>query len=125
MLVRHGVWVRDAGDLLDAGETRLELLLAAGHDNDTLAGIATGSPEKVALMPADGGRQAVFRTEQVDGTGLPVILAEDRGFGPDVRREAVVHARDSGRHLLPAELVGKNLRQRPEPVSFDCRRSEM
>jgi hypothetical protein len=55
----------------------------------------------------------------VDGSGLPVILAEDRGFGTDIRREAVIDASDSGGHLLPAELVGEDLRQRAELVCFD------
>src|SRR5258707_4753762 len=104
MPVWHGVGMIDACHLLDAGETRLEVLLLSGHDDDTFAGVSTRSPEEVILMSADGRRQAVFRTEQVDGSGLSVILAEDRGFGTDFRREIVIDARDGGRHLLPAEL---------------------
>jgi hypothetical protein len=50
-------------------------------------------PEEVTLMAADGGRQAEFRTEQVDGSGLSVILAEDRGPGADFRREVVIATR--------------------------------
>jgi len=38
-------------------------------------------------MPADSGRQAIFRAEQVDSSGLPVILAEDGGLGTDFRRQ--------------------------------------
>src|SRR5450759_1911707 len=73
MLVRHRVGVINAGDLLNGGETRLEILLPSSHDDDTFAGVATRTPEDVALMPADCGRQAVLGTEQVDSSSLPVI----------------------------------------------------
>src|SRR5579864_834179 len=125
MLVRHGVGVINAGDFLNVGKPRLEVILPPSHDDHTFAGVPTRPPEEVVLMRADGGRQAVFRTEQVDGSGLAVILAEDRGFRSDLRREVVIDARDGRRHLLPAKLVGKELRQRAEPVSFDRGRREM
>src|SRR5260221_1614642 len=101
MFVWHGVGVIDTGHLLNAGETRLEVLLLPSQDDDTFAGVATRSPNKIILMRADGGWQAVFWTEQVDGSGFPVILAKDRRFGTDFRRKIVVKARDRCCHLLP------------------------
>ncbi len=77
------------------------------------------------MVPADSGRQAVFRAEEIDCTGLPVILAKDRGPGANLRRQAVVDARDRGRHLLPAELVGIDLRQWSQLVGFNRGRVEM
>src|SRR5260370_42617947 len=101
MLVWHGVGMIDAGHLLDAGETRLEVLLVSSHDDDTFAGVATRSPNKIILMPADGGRQAAFRTEQFDGSRLPGILAEDRGFGAYFWGFVTKSFRDGGWPLPP------------------------
>ncbi len=46
MLVWHGVGVINASDLLDIGETRLEVLLPSSHDDDTFAGVATRPQRK-------------------------------------------------------------------------------
>src|SRR5471030_1382372 len=125
MLVGHGVGVINAGSLLHARETPLEILLPPMHHNDAFDGVVSRSPEEIILMPADGWRQAVFRTEQIDRAGLAVILPENRGPGANVRWQAVVNARDRGSHLLPSELVGIDLRQRAQLVSFDGRGLEM
>src|SRR5258708_7887345 len=97
-------------DSLDAGKTRLQILPPARHDDHAFAGVITRSPQEIILMAADRTRQAVLRTEEVDGAGLPVILSEDRGPRADVRRKIVVNPRDLRRHFLPAELVGEELR---------------
>src|SRR5271166_1203053 len=63
MLVGHGIWVINGGDFPDIGELRFEIPHPSGHDDNAFAGVAARSPEEVALMAADGGRQTVFRTE--------------------------------------------------------------
>src|SRR6266498_4700136 len=124
MLVRHGVRVIHAGDLLHIREARLEIRLPSGHDDHALTGVSTRPPEEVALMPADGRWQAVSRAEQVDGPGLPVVLAEDGGLGANFLRKVVEDLGNGAGHLLPAELVGEDLRQRTEPVRFYGRLAE-
>ena len=94
MLVWHGIGVINTGDFLNSGEKLLESLLRVTHDDDTFARVATWSPEEVALMPADGWWQTVFRAEKIDSSGLPIILNEDRGFGAHIRREVVIDASD-------------------------------
>src|SRR5208283_5352116 len=103
----------------------VEIPSPSGHDDTAFAGVAARSPEEVALMAADGGRQTVFRTEQIDGSGLPVGLTKNRGLETDFGREFVIDARHGGRHLLPAELVGESLRQWAELVRLDGGRGEM
>ncbi len=56
VLVRHGVGVIDAGDLLHAGETLLKVPLLPLHHDDALPGVVPRSPEEVILVSADGGR---------------------------------------------------------------------
>ncbi len=49
------------------------------HHDHALAGVAPGSPKKIALMSADGRRQAVLGAEQIDRSRLPVGLRKDGG----------------------------------------------
>ena len=76
-------------------------------------------------MAADGGRQSVLGTEEIDGAGLSVVLSEDGGARADIGGQAVVDAGHGGGHVFPAELVGEELRQRPEFVILDARLLQM
>lgn len=53
MLVRHRIWVAHARDLLHAYKQSLEALLAIIHDDRTLAGVISRSPQEIALVTAD------------------------------------------------------------------------
>src|ERR1035441_7091955 len=106
---------------LHHGELALQIRLPARHHNHAFSSSAARAPKKVVLVAADGGREAVFGTEEIDGAGLSVVLSEDGGARADVGGQAVVNARHGGGHFLPPELIGKKLGQRSEPVSLDAR----
>src|SRR5262245_37174594 len=112
MLVRHRVRVRYLCNLPECGEDLGQPLRLVVHHDHALAGATMGPPQIIALMSANGAalRNAVLRTEKIDGSGLPIVLPEDSGLGAYVRCQAVVRTRDCGRHLLPAELIGEQLR---------------
>src|SRR6202041_440181 len=85
------------------------------------SGVAPGTPQKIVLMSADGRGQTVLGAEQIDGPRLAVGLGEDRGARADVRGQAVVDARNGGRHLVPSELIREDLWQRSQLVRLNCR----
>ena len=76
-------------------------------------------------MSADGFRQAVLRTEEIQGASLAVVLCEDRRTGAYVRGQDVVDARHLGGHFFPSELVGIQLGQRAELVGLNARLLKM
>src|SRR5262245_57744813 len=123
MLVWHGVRMRYACNLPECGEYLGQPLRPVVHHDHTLACVTVRPPQIIALVSANGAAlgDAVLRTKKIDGPGLPVVLREDGGPGADVWCQTVVRSRDRRRHLLPAELIGKQLRQRSEPVIFDTR----
>ncbi len=115
----------DSGHFADLREAGLEIPLISIEDDDAFTGVAARPPKEIVLMSADGGRQSVFGTEEVNRPGLSVILAKDRGLGTYFGGKVVVDARNSRSHFLPTELVGIDLRQRPELMIFDRGRGEV
>ena len=66
-----------------------------------LASVSVPSPVEIILVAADRRR-----------AGFAVVAAENSSMRPNVGRQRVVARRESARHLLPPEAVGKILRQR-------------
>src|SRR5689334_5627102 len=70
-------------------------------------------------MAAEGLGQAVARTEKIDGSGLTVIVAEDRGLALLIRRKRVVNASDRSDLLPPGKFVGVILGEwRPDKAAL-------
>src|SRR5215472_15646738 len=100
----------DCAHVFDA----LKMLAVAGsvtaqHDHGA-SGIVAWTPDPIAIVPADRGRQPVASTVEVYGRGLAPAVAENRCARSLFRRQAVVDSRHLGDHLRPAELVSKPLR---------------
>ena len=58
---------------LDMLEFTLDRLTVVSDDDHAFAGVASRSPQKIILMPADGGGQVVFAAEEIDGSGFSII----------------------------------------------------
>src|SRR3954447_5620200 len=84
----------------------------AAEDDHAFAGIIARTPKPVALVIADRFRQTVLLPEKIDRARLAVIIREDRGLRALFGWKRVVNFADFPHHFLPAEFVGKMLRQR-------------
>ena len=54
-----------------------ESFFAVIEDDHAVAGVATRAPEEPGLVAAEGRREAVAATKEIDGAGLAVVLGED------------------------------------------------
>src|SRR5437667_5664283 len=104
--------MRNLAKYFDASTIRLGVGYFSAENHYAFAGVITRAPEEIALVRADGFRQAVFGAEKIDGAGLAVIVTVDRGFFACLGRQAVIGSRYLRDHFGPAELVGENLLQR-------------
>src|SRR5689334_15784633 len=106
-----------AGDL-DGGEMfAVSAAIAAEHDHG-LTGVIAGTPIPIVLVTADGFRQPVFGTDEVDGAGLPVTVREDGGGGALGRRQTEINLGNRTSHFFPSELVREILRKHAGPLVF-------
>src|SRR5205807_9123955 len=83
------------------------------------------SPIVVILVPRERGRQTHLCAEEIYGAGSAIVLAEDGTAVALAGWKFEIGVRDDLRHLLPAELVGIKLWQRPLFMVFDFRRAEV
>ena len=60
-------------------------------------------------MARDGLRQVQRRPEEVDGTGLPVVLHNDRHGRTLLHRKRIARRRNQRRHFGPAKSVSEVL----------------
>jgi ribosomal protein S18 acetylase RimI-like enzyme len=67
------------------------------QNDHAFAGVAARSPDEIVLVSADRGRQSVFWAEEIDGSGLSVVLAEDGARDPCDERRLV--------HIAPGQVV--------------------
>lgn len=80
----HGEGVVHAADDGDGGVLAVELVGGVVEDGDDWVYAAlSGSPEPVGVVAADGGGQAevLAGAEDVDGSGLAVVVGEDGDAG--------------------------------------------
>src|SRR5438270_12256602 len=92
--------VQSCGDF-DGGELLARIRFRHADQNDHLTGVVARPPEKIILMATDGFRQAVARSEKVNGAGLAVVVAKNGGFGLLFRRQRVIDAGERGDLPLP------------------------
>src|SRR5882724_3304259 len=84
MLVGHGIRVADLARGFHGIEEQLQSRPGYTHGDDALVLVVSGSPQKIALMRANGLWQAVLWPEKINRRGLAVGVSEDRRFGTDL-----------------------------------------
>src|SRR5580704_3004194 len=114
-LERVGI-VSGCANVFDVIPELFEAFTAVIEDDHAVAGVASWAPEKPGLMAAEGWGQAVGAAEEVDGTGLAVVLGEDAAVPTVVDGKVVPRYGGFGDDLLPSELVCVPLRQRGSGV---------
>src|SRR5580698_11162988 len=87
------------------------------ENDQTIAGISARTPQPPGLMSAERRRQPVFRSEEIDGSGLPVVLRDDSAIFAFIGWNFVPRNRDLIHNLIPAELVGIVLRKHSPHVT--------
>src|SRR5579864_344559 len=95
---------------------------AAAQNNHCVSVVLSRSPNPVAILFANGLRQPISRSVEIYCRCLSPAVGKDGSPSAFFRRQAVVNLSDLLHHLLPAELVGKPLRQRTILLMLDFRR---
>lgn len=77
MLIRHRQRMIHRARVLHIFKQLLEPLALVAHHDHALARVPARPPVIIILVPGNGIRQAHFRSEEIDGTGLPIILPQN------------------------------------------------
>jgi hypothetical protein len=111
VLVGHAVGAVGVAGGLDGLEAADEVVHGNVAGDEDGAGAALGPPDEVAVVAADGFREAEGEAVEVDGAGFAVVAGEDAGFGLLLRGEGRVGLFNGGCQLGPAVAIGKVLRE--------------
>src|SRR5208337_4059731 len=88
--VGHGERMIETADRLDAPAVfEVVFALPAENENDSAVRSA-GAPEEIVLVPADRRRQPIGRAEEIDRDRVAVVLREEGGARPVLRRQRLI-----------------------------------
>src|SRR5437868_3398203 len=86
ILVRHSIFIRDNGCLLNLIKYFLMVFPLAANDDSHLAGVAARPPKIIILMTADRLRKIIRSAEEIYCSGFTKVLNEDSAFSLFFRR---------------------------------------
>src|ERR1700730_13203204 len=115
VFVGHRVRMIEVANHRDTGVFHGDLRRGVAYDGDAYVGIAmVRAPKVVGVVTADRWRKTcvVQTIEEVDRGCLAIVVAEDADLLLFLRREGTVGGNHDTSFLLPAEAIGKELRQR-------------